>query len=148
MHAPIVFDCSETLTRCFWSAVLAFALHLIRAHSDPLYWLVLGLYSLDFLFGLSLAVVRERFCPDKFKAGLKKFLGYLLLILPLLLTDHFLAGNRQEAVYGYFKNWCLLYMSMIELVSIGMHLREMGVPIPSLADLKKFRGLLRENLRR
>lgn len=148
MHPLIDFDCSETLSRCLFSALLALSLHLVQVDSDPVYWLLLSLYSFDFMFGLILAVVQERFCFKKFKSGLKKLMGYILLIFPLLLADHFLAENQQVVVYSYLKNWCLLYMSMIELVSISFHLRKMGLPIPSLAELKNFRGLLRENFRR
>lgn len=117
-----------------------------QEHSDSVYWLLLSLSTFDSLCGLGLALVRGRFCLDKFKRGVRKLVGCVLLVFPLLLTDHFLSGNPQEAVYEYLKNWCLLYMSAVELASIGGHLKQMGLPVPSMEDLKKFRGLFKKNL--
>lgn len=150
MYSQINFDCSEALTwtRCLFSALLAFLFHLVQAHSDPVYWLLISLSLFDFFCGMGLALVQRQFCFQKFKGGSKKLLGYILLIFPLLLTDHFLTGNPQVAVYEYLKNWCLLYMSTVELISISYHLRKMRLPIPSLADLKKFRATVEECFRK
>lgn len=145
MHSQIFFDCTEMSgwSRCLLSGFLAFALHLIKAHGDATYWLLISLYSFDFFCGLGCALAGGSFCPRIFKGGIRKLLGYVLLIVPLLLADHFLAENPHLAVYLYLKNWCLLYMSTVEMISIANHLRTMGLPIPTLESLGRFRRSLK-----
>ena len=74
MQSHFFFDCPEMSgwSRCLLSAFLAFALHLVKAHGDAAYWLLISLYTFDFLCGLACALVGGTFCPAKFKGGIKK----------------------------------------------------------------------------
>ena len=148
MNAQFFSHCYETVfrNRCFFSTLAAFLLHLVQARVDSVYWLLLSLNLCDFLCGLGLALAHGEFEFEKFKGGAAKLFGYILLIVPLLLTDHFLEDNPHVGVYLYLKNWCLLYMSVMEMISLLLHLRRMGLPVPSLGEIKKFHKAVDETL--
>ena len=141
MNSQIFSHCHESIfwTKCLFSALAAFFLHLVQAQVDSVYWLLFCLNLCDFLCGLGLALAHGEFEFKKFKGGAGKLLGYILLIVPLVLADHFLESNPHVNVYLYLKNWCLLYMSVVEMISLLSHLRRIGLPVPTLGELKKFR---------
>ena len=143
MQAQIFGSCTETtIWKCLFATIAAFAVQVLNSSANTTYWLLLYLYFLDFGIGFCIAVVSGEFDYLRFRNGCLKFIGYILLIVPLILTDANLNGAIQEAVYQYIKNWCLLYLATMEIFSIFKHARRLGIPVPTLKRLAEFKNAI------